>query len=925
LAIGLILLSLLVTAGAPARAGLPKCTCTKGNGCYHFLNAPVSPPWDPCSCPLCRAARGSCPRKLQPGWDLGCANSGRLRCFLRRHAASWKISCSDCLSGECDCKNPHPEWCPSCGEKGHDWHGEGLKRIEHQVEVERRLLGLRKKLVVLTSPHFYLVSDLRSLKVKTQGGTPRVMSMHEIGHVFIQRAEMAYQEFMRYFGPAGKVHLPRPSAIYLLEKERVKQDVAREYFGLMESELFYGGDIDRIGGGYPYNGCAISLQKYDDDDWMHFQMRHLVAHLLVSCWIQVTGKNDHLPRWMYAGTGHWLSRLPKRFREMANFCAGEGNEVQHSGRRWKQKILAFATGTRSHPIQKIFDVNSLGGLDLQMHIRAWSWFDVWLEEDRERFVKFLAGLREGKDQRIALREAMGISPEEFERRWRDRVTGRRFSVAPTPAEIDAADPEAVGARERDAIRSETDHAILAAKIRALQAVDDPVTAATIVPLLATDSEAVRETIVLVLSRTKSAEVREWLRTTGLERFSGIVRAHVARVLGNLRDEESGAALAEHANDSLWLTRAHVARALGLTGHEPGIPLLEKRLRDGVLKVRIAAMDALARFGKKAALAWEAVSRELGTGAWQVRSTAAGCLGELGEWKAVEPLISRMEIESGRIRKDIRDALKKITRDDLGNNPKHWRDWWDKEKDRHGGKPPPGAPPEKEAPKGRHEYATPTYYGLRVFSQGLGYVLDTSKSMIIEIKLDPAWLKKHRRDYLPEGKKFHLAKREIEASLRALDPRVRFNLYFFRTGASVWKNNLLPASPSNVNSAVNRITAEEPRPPRRSRPGERIAPTAHLYQTNYVDVFRLVFGVKRGTNPATLADTPDTIYFLTDGKPTAGDIRDPDTLLSWFAERNQFARLKVNVITFGHQESNPEFLRGLAEGNGGAFVEIPAVK
>ena len=44
---------------------------------------------------------------------------------------------------------------------------------------------------------------------------------------------------------------------------------------------------------------------------------------------------------------------------------------------------------------------------------------------------------------------------------------------------------------------------------------------------------------------------------------------------------------------------------------------------------------------------------------------------------------------GRIRTDIRSALKRITNDDLGSDPKNWRNWWTKEKQRHGGKPPPG--------------------------------------------------------------------------------------------------------------------------------------------------------------------------------------------------------------------------------------------
>ncbi|MHC4473296.1 MAG: vWA domain-containing protein, partial [Planctomycetota bacterium] len=223
---------------------------------------------------------------------------------------------------------------------------------------------------------------------------------------------------------------------------------------------------------------------------------------------------------------------------------------------------------------------------------------------------------------------------------------------------------------------------------------------------------------------------------------------------------------------------------------------------------------------------------------------------------------------------------------------------------------------------------PTYYGIRVFSEGVGYVFDVSSSMLSVIKVDPGWLKKHRRGYPPEASKFDLARNEIAANLKTLDPRVRFNLYFFRTSAFAWKSNLAPASPSNVGAAVSRMANEKPKPPPRPRPGEPPRPRGNRNQTNYVDVFRLVLDIKRGkgmTGPGHFGDTPDTIYFLTDGRPTTGDIIDPDVLVEWFIELNRFARVKVHVITFGRLGVDPEFLRRLAEENGGVFVQVPEVK
>lgn len=895
----------------------PRCTCREGNACYHFLNAPVSAPVDPCSCPLCRAAPGACPKKLPEGWDATCASNSRMDCFLRRHAASWKLSCSEMLEGPCSCKNPHPEWCPQCGSNGKPWDTGGLEIVKKQLEIEKQVLGQRRKFVIIKSPHFYLVTDIRSMKVPTQSGPPRVMGMHEIAHLYAQRAELAYEDFVRYI---GRPNLQRPMAVYVMDKNGTAEDVQAAYLGSPRTNILYGGGGGggRIAGGYPGNGFVCNEQKSGGDDGLHLQVRHSIGHILMSCWTTNDPSEKCLPKWVYVGVGHWLARLPERFQESATFCGDEGTPLSNSGKNWRKNVLKIAGGAKSAPVQRIFDINSLSSLDLDHHIRAWSWFLVYLEEDRERFVKFLAALRKGTEHRTALKDAFGCTPEEFDRRWKQRVLGKRATVAPTPEELDAGDTSRPGAKERASIRTEMDLPTLASKIRALQVINDPLTAATVVPILRTESELVRETIVLVLSKATSTAVKEWLRTEGLAGSKGVVRAYVARVLGNLGDKEAGPELMKYTDDGFWLTRAHVVRALGIIGHEPALPEIKERAKDKSQKVRIAAFDALGRFGEKAGSAWRPVGDQLSASAWQVRSAAAECLGNLGQMASVEPLITRMEIESGRIRQDIRTALKQITRDDLGNNPEHWRNWWEKEKERaNGGLPERGAKP-KEPPKGEMKYGNePTYYGLQVFSQGIGYVLDVSSSMLSTIKIDPTWIKKQRRTYPAAASKFDLAKNEIAESLSTLRPQVRFNVYFFRKDCFTWKKSLVPATASNTDSAISRLGAERPT----SSGG-----SSGAYQTNYVDVFRLVLDVRAGNDVVgNFGDTPDEIYFLTDGTPTTGDITDSDVLASWFRELNRFARVKVNVITFGNLGVDPVFLRRLAEENNGVFVQVPEVR
>ena len=68
-------------------------------------------------------------------------------------------------------------------------------------------------------------------------------------------------------------------------------------------------------------------------------------------------------------------------------------------------------------------------------------------------------------------------------------------------------------------------------------------------------------------------------------------------------------------------------------------------------------------------------------------------------------------------------------------------------------------------------------------------------------------------------------------------------------------------------------------------------------------------------------TPDTVFFLTDGQPTVGDITETEELLSWFREQNRFAQLRCHVIAFGDKGIDIHFLTTLATENSGKFFHL----
>ena len=71
----------------------------------------------------------------------------------------------------------------------------------------------------------------------------------------------------------------------------------------------------------------------------------------------------------------------------------------------------------------------------------------------------------------------------------------------------------------------------------------------------------------------------------------------------------------------------------------------------------------------------------------------------------------------------------------------------------------------------------------------------------------------------------------------------------------------------------------------------------------------------------LRNTADTVNFLTDGSPTAGDVTDPEQVARWFVELNRYARARLNVFVFGTLGVNETFLQRLARDGGGTFTQL----
>ncbi|MHC4923424.1 MAG: HEAT repeat domain-containing protein [Planctomycetota bacterium] len=890
------------------------CRCKAGNGCSHYLRAPVEPVWDPCWCNFCtKRSQHDGTRAMPKSFSRLCASGNKMENYLRRHARSWDMVCSERNKTLKACRMPYPHNCPECETKGDPWRKEDQEEVEWRQKREAKLFGSRKT-VVVWSPHFYVVTDIPSLKIKTRGGSFRVLRTHEIAHLYAERCEKAYRDFVRAFGE--DVTLSKPAGVFLPKKESTAAKIQALYNSSAKTNLVYGGSSDgKVGDGFCFNGFTNSLQKAGGNDTgLHHAVRHMVGHLLISCWTKVDGKNRVLPRWLFEGVAHWLAKLPRPLHDEVVWCADEGTPLSGSGKGWAKDARKIAASSKTDPIETLLGKSTIGLLTVNDHVRAWSYVHLGLAEDRERFVATMADLRQPVAVRKAWMDNLGCTPEEWHDRWEDRVLGRR----PTLGElsIDEAGDEGPGAAERAAIRRETNLVNLAARIRSIGTCEDPKTAKVLVDQFGRPSDAIRETLVVVLSRTEDEDTLTAIREHGLFHQAPMVRAYTARVLGNAGDEESIEPIRGLVEDKFWLVRAEMAFALAKLKDPDLVNSVKPLLDDSSAKVRIAAMDSVAAAGRSGEKVVSRVAANLDHRSWQVRSAAADSLGGIGAMTGVGPLITRMTTEAGRIRKDCHNALKAITADDLGQNPEYWAKWWKREREKVGGGIPEGPKEEPDTSYDEERYGLkrPPNYGLRVFSDRVGYVLDISNSMFTLFEPDEQAVKRLRRTY-KGATKFDISKEEIVQSVQSLDPRARFTICVFSNKPRFMSKKLVAATPDKHKKAASFL--------RSCRGGQG---SGGPQMTNFYDAFRAILDLPKGHMPPPgFRDTPDTMFFLTDGAPTLGEIIEADEILSWFNGLNRYARIKVHVVAYGTMGIDLPFLRNLATNNRGEFIHLPESK
>jgi hypothetical protein len=323
--------------------------------------------------------------------------------------------------------------------------------------------------------------------------------------------------------------------------------------------------------------------------------------------------------------------------------------------------------------------------------------------------------------------------------------------------------------------------------------------------------------------------------------------------------------------------------------QPAVNYIAEQALSKKTQYKIVAADVLARLpGKVALTALGELTKDKNEA---IARIAAEALAQRGDTEAVEPLIelvAKTEKEHGLAWQAALDGLRKLT----GSNEsgpwlaEDWRDFWAAKKRNE-----QWDNSDKKSPLGGPHTALPDFFGAKVVSCKVIFVMDLSGSMTVSDS---------------GGQRLARMKKELCATIGKLDKDARFNVLGFNSRLFPWKSRLAQATKANKASAVEFVKKME----------------AQAY-TNTDDALKVSFTDKN----------MDSIFLLSDGVPLRKEHKDQMSdafiqgIIDWVSQTNRFRRVVIHTFGFEAIGKEPggdrcvKFLKELAEQNDGEFHNI----
>ncbi len=272
--------------------------------------------------------------------------------------------------------------------------------------------------------------------------------------------------------------------------------------------------------------------------------------------------------------------------------------------------------------------------------------------------------------------------------------------------------------------------------------------------------------------------------------------------------------------------------------------------------------------------------------WSTRLAAAKGLEHMKKKEGVGALCRRIPNETGRMAIELGEILFRLTGKPFSKTGGLWLRWWEEEGESFEFVTASELRRLKREAETRRlkQISRTSFFGIRIDSHRVTFILDVSGSMA-ELT---------RGQYVGQrgSARIDVARRELSRCLDSLDKVCLFNMIIFSGGVESWQEAISEKTPETLEDAkgfVARIHAGG--------------------GTNLHGALALAF-----EDPDV-----DTIYVLSDGEPTVGEVIDPHAIRQEVAEWNEHRGVVIHCISVG---GSLRVLEWIAEDTGGTYVKFP---
>lgn len=389
-------------------------------------------------------------------------------------------------------------------------------------------------------------------------------------------------------------------------------------------------------------------------------------------------------------------------------------------------------------------------------------------------------------------------------------------------------------------------------------------------------ELTRRNAASALGRTKTEAALVALAKLARKDPSAAVRTEALDALWEFRRNADALAVArDAAADSDAGVRAAAIEAAGRIGGDGAADVVKRGLADADEGVRCVARMEMRYVARDEALGL------LATGAsdpsWRIRAQTVEDAAWLREAPAMDALVKLVGDATGRVSGAAHHVLTVLSQKDFGRDPELWKSWW--EQNRASWKAPRGKFDELKPPAGGATTSA-TYHGLEIASAHVAFVIDFSGSM---------------KDPLPRstaGARVDVARRELMKAVQAMPDGAKANVLLFQ----LQTKRCFDRAPALSDRSRKEIESFL-----RATPGER---------GNLLD----------GVLTAVRDDDVDTIFLLSDGAPSTGEMVDKTRVQAAIRQANRTRKIAIHTIGFGAEKATERsFLEGVAREGGGRSV------